>query len=157
MPRCGDVAWMSRGCRADFAPITGLVDVSCLATASVTYLSRAVCVLCRPKISCARCILGSRKQYKYEVHRSFRSSSFCALRAALLTATRTAVRQQPAWPAADSFIDFKLAVSALESKFWSPAASCGILLLSSCSYTRSSDPLDPICILAYVFATTRFH
>ena len=118
-----DAARMSRGCSADFAPITGLVDVGCLATAYVTYLARAVCVLCRQKIRCARCILGSRKQYKYEVHRSIRSLSFCALRAALLTATR----QQPAWPAADSFIDFKLVASALESKFRSPAASCGIL------------------------------
>ena len=61
MPRgChADAARMSRGCSADFAPITDLVDVGHLATAYVTYLTRAVCVLCRPKISCARCILGS--------------------------------------------------------------------------------------------------
>ena len=67
------VVRMSRGCFADFAPISGLFDVGCLATASVTYLARAVCVLCRLKISYARCILGSQKQYKYEVHRSIRS------------------------------------------------------------------------------------
>ena len=79
MPRRADAAWMSHGCSADFAPITGLVDVGCLATASVTYLAWAVCVLCRPKISCAHCILGSQKQYKYKVHRLIRSLSFCAL------------------------------------------------------------------------------
>ena len=42
MPRCGDAARMSRGCLTDFAPITGLVDVGCLATASVAYSARAV-------------------------------------------------------------------------------------------------------------------
>ena len=146
-----DAARMSRGCSADFAPITDLVDVRCLATASVTYLARAVCVLCRLKISCACCILGSRKQYKYEIHRSIRSLSF-------LTATGKVE--------SGSSRRGRLRTLSSTSSWWHPHLSrnsgvqplvAGSSLSSSCSYTRSSDPRDPIRILAYVFATTRFH
>ena len=146
-----DAARMSRGCSADFAPITGLLDVGCLATASVTYLARAVCALCRLKISCARCILGSRNQYKYEVHRSIRSFSFLTATGKVESGSSRLGRLRTLLSTSSWRHPHLSRISGVQ-----PLVA-GSSLLTSCSYTRSSDPWDPICILAYVFATTRFH